>query len=923
MRKVLSMIAAVCGLAMFSVAAFAQGTVTGRLVDEASEEGLIAASVTIQGSTVGTVTDFEGNFRLAGVPAGEQTIVLSYVGFATVEQTVTVKDGETTDLGQIAMGSSSIGLSEVNVIASIAVDRKTPIAVSTVTGAEIANTVGNQEFPELLRRTPSIYVTKQGGGVGDARINIRGFDQSNTAVMINGIPVNDMENGWVYWSNWAGLTDVASTVQVQRGLGASKLAIPSVGGSINIITNPAERKQGGMATVGYGNDNYFKASLSYSTGLMDNGLAWTVLLGTTRGDGYVDGTEFETYNYFSSLSYTKGSHTIVATALGAPQVHHQRLQSRFDGITLSTFQQKGIKYNELWGTYKGEEFSWRKNFYHKPKMFLNHYWNINATTNLKTSAYISFGRGGGTGPRGRINGVDGNRYFDSQVINDAGRVEWEAIEDYHQGQNIRPETWGQKGTDADFNNLYTTTSSGNGFIRRASMNYHDWYGILSTLTVDLSDELVLTAGIDARYYIGEHFRRVENLLGLDAYLSRGDDNNPTNYITEASPADFGNFHDNSYKDDNNPNVINYWNDGVVSWAGLFGQLEYSTEKLSVFGTLTGNLQGFKRIDYFNYAEDDTPSNDANDDGEYRETDWQNFFGGVVKAGANYRIDDRQNVFVNAGVMSRPPLFDVVFLDFRNNINEEAANQTTASFEAGYGYRDGAFSLNANVYLTRWLRQFDGSYQYEYTDGTIVDALAVFEVVQLHQGLELEATYTPIQDITIRAMASIGDWTFADDFTSISNTDTDNNTSLEAVTVNAGGQKIGNAAQTTTFLSVDYRPIKGLSISARYSYFDNLYNRFDVGNVINGDAILTNEGYVPVELPSYGLVDLSAFYNFSLNGVNATLGANINNLLNTEYVAEMYTNVSDDPSTPENEFYTQNEGFFGFGRTWNAFLRVNF
>ncbi len=46
--------------------------------------------------------------------------------------------------------------------------------------------------------------------------------------MINGVPVNDMEAGTVYWSNWAGLSDVTRTMQVQRGLGASKIAIPSL-----------------------------------------------------------------------------------------------------------------------------------------------------------------------------------------------------------------------------------------------------------------------------------------------------------------------------------------------------------------------------------------------------------------------------------------------------------------------------------------------------------------------------------------------------------------------------------------------------------------------------------------------------------------------------------------------------------------------
>ena len=137
-------------------------------------------------------------------------------------------------------------LDEVTVtsgVIDIAKVRETPIAVSTISPAEITLKVGNLEFPEIMNRTPGVYTSKQGGGYGDSRMNLRGFDQRNTSFLINGQPVNDMENGWVYWSNWQGLTDVASGIQIQRGLGASRLAVPSVGGTISIFTKAAELKR--------------------------------------------------------------------------------------------------------------------------------------------------------------------------------------------------------------------------------------------------------------------------------------------------------------------------------------------------------------------------------------------------------------------------------------------------------------------------------------------------------------------------------------------------------------------------------------------------------------------------------------------------------------------------------------------------------
>ena len=209
-------------------------------------------------------------------------------------------------------------------VADIAKDRKTPVAVSTIKEAQIVEKLGNQEFPEVLNTTPSVYATKSGGGFGDSKINIRGFAQENVAVMINGVPVNDMENGAVYWSNWAGLSDVTSAMQVQRGLGSSKLAIASVGGTINVVTRAADKKQGGIVSIGVANDDYLKTLFAYNSGKMSTGWSSSFLMSRTAGSMYADGTEFEGYNYYWALGYQKGKHDFQFTITGAPQWHNQR-----------------------------------------------------------------------------------------------------------------------------------------------------------------------------------------------------------------------------------------------------------------------------------------------------------------------------------------------------------------------------------------------------------------------------------------------------------------------------------------------------------------------------------------------------------------------------------------------------------------------
>ena len=243
MRKHLIQFLLVAVLSVFSAAAFAQTTVRGQLVDSETGEPLVGAAVMVEGTTQGSVTDIDGYFKQS--VASNATLLFKYVGYKDQKKKITQK-GASVDLGAIPMEPDAVMLKDVVITSSVAVARKTPVAVSTITPVFIEEKLGTQEFPEVLKSTPGVYVTKDGGGYGDAQTRVRGFDSENVAMMINGVPMNGMENQKVYWSNWAGLADVTSSMQVQRGLGASKVSSPAVGGSINVITKSTDAKKGGF-----------------------------------------------------------------------------------------------------------------------------------------------------------------------------------------------------------------------------------------------------------------------------------------------------------------------------------------------------------------------------------------------------------------------------------------------------------------------------------------------------------------------------------------------------------------------------------------------------------------------------------------------------------------------------------------------------
>lgn len=211
---------------------FGQGKITGTITDNELKTGIPGANVAVKGTSIATVTDIDGKFSLDAATVTGQ-IVISYIGFETKTISFTVTNGQTTNLDSIILVADADQLDEVVVVGKgiidLAKDRKTPIAVSTIKSEEIRDKVGTSDITQSMVNTPSVYVSGQAGGFGDSRISVRGFQQDNTAFLLNGQPINGMEDGKMYWSNWSGMADIANAIQIQRGLGSSKLAISSVG----------------------------------------------------------------------------------------------------------------------------------------------------------------------------------------------------------------------------------------------------------------------------------------------------------------------------------------------------------------------------------------------------------------------------------------------------------------------------------------------------------------------------------------------------------------------------------------------------------------------------------------------------------------------------------------------------------------------
>tara|TARA_B100000676_G_scaffold32323_1_gene30534 strand:- start:4595 stop:7078 length:2484 start_codon:yes stop_codon:yes gene_type:complete len=782
-------------------------------------------------------------------------------------------------------------------VIDLAEDRKTPVAVSTITGEEIQKKIGTQDITMTLANTPSIYVAGQSGAFGDTRIAVRGFGQDNTAFMLNGQPINGMEDGKMYWSNWSGMNDIANVVQIQRGLGASKLAISSVGGTVNFVMRSTSKQQGGFAYAGFANDNYLKTTFSYDTGENDNGWSTSFLLTHWQGDGYAEGTFGQGQTYFFSLGYKMNDkHNFNFLMTGAPQWHDQNFTK-----SIATYLERGRKYNNNYGYYGDRYLTERRNFYHKPVFNLNWDYKIDDKSSLSTVLYASTGNGGGTGGRGQ------------RIRTDEGYIDYDAIYAY---------------------NMSTSGAGGNyaaegGYVTRASMNMHNWLGAVSNYETQLSDNLTFNVGVDLRTYYGEHFRIVENFHGLTSWQEnirlRDQNNNHQTYgtygtykyvvATESMGANPWEATFNNFDEDQK---IAYSNDERISYGGLFTQLEYVNDDFSAFFQGSVSQTMYQRWDHYQYADqsliDGTSSQwtgEALPDGitDGVKSEKADNFGYNAKAGVGFGLGENGQAYVNAGYYSRAPYFDNIYLNYTNQINPNTSNETIIGLEAGYVYEVPNFSARVDLYRTSWADRVTSSF---YVDNDVVFYNISEGVTQLHQGVELSFSAKPQEDVpyTLKGFLSVGDWVYEGD--AITRLQDEDQNVISTETVDVDGGKVGDAAQFSAGLGLDVDLAERFSFDSDIRFYDDLY--------ANVGAVKEN-----LELPSYHVVDMGLSYKMFVNDGTLDVRLNVNNVFDNVYISELRSAIAAGEGTGVlyDGIDTANQGYFGLGRTWNVGLRYNF
>ena len=906
-------------LFMVTTGLFAQ-SIMGTVYD-ANSRPLEGANVVLVGTDLGDIANDSGAYAMISVPAGSYELTASFIGYSPITKTIVV--GEEDVMTHFILEVGGLALSDVEVLASRASD-KTPVAFTNVTKEEFETRLGSQDIPMILNTTPSVYATQQGGGAGDARINIRGFNQRNIAVMINGVPQNDMENGWVYWSNWDGVGDTAASIQVQRGLSAVNLATPSIGGTMNIITDPTSFEKGGKFKQEAGEGGFIKTTFNYNTGLILNDkLALSGTIVRKTGDGIIDGTWTDAWAYYLGASYAvSDKQRFEMYAIGAPQRHGQNLYKQniatysqelagdIDGYDTDAFAEgnkfeteagrffnqnvapidpsyTGKQYWYMYGAnttnrYSSNFLNERENFFHKPLVNINHFLELNDKMRMSSVFYWSGGSGGGTGTYGsvsRMPAVAGERWYASS-----------------------PWTWdwnaeiAQNSDNIDEN--FSTAENRSTGILRNSINRQDTYGLISKLNYVVNPELELQFGLDWRTAGIEHAREVRDLLGGDYYVDYADDN-----FEEGKVVKLG-------------DIIAYHNETTVDWIGGFAQFNYTTDKLNLYG-----MGGLSSI-------------------EYSYQDWFTVEQELVKAdpiqtyqlkgGVMYDVNPDMNVFFNTGLVEKAPILDNV-IDYSGNVATDPDNEKFLHNEFGVNYRLGKLGVNASAYMTDWQdRNLTKSVSTGQGSSGDTDIIFLRGVNQKHSGVEIETNYMVNDMLDLLFVASFGNWKFDGD---AEGTYQENEYNSEGQVTGfttteyayaLDGLYVGDMPQTAYVLGVTLKPVKGLMVQAIHKTYDKNYSDWSPGarefDGTNDDA----DRAQVYEAPGYSKLDLHMSYKLpQVKGLDMTLNGHIFNVLDEVFVQDAVDNSQYNGYGSKQHLPHNAEVFLGTPRYANIGLTINF
>lgn len=860
----------------------AQGDLTGFVVDDEFNEPLVKAVVTIPGTRISVLTDQQGKFSM-NMKAGDHLLEINYPGYFAKKYNMSVSDGIFTPMFIIKLKANAVGRTMQRRITSFENRRQFPQRIEDFSTWEITEQNGHQEFNESLKPIPSVTFLSNESGFADSEIGFRGNDATKTSYTFNGILLNNPETGRVAPTLLSGLTDWAGQIQVVSGQAANLQSQSGSGGLVNVLSFVPHEKSGADILAVYGSEGFLKTSTTIHSGHSKKGLASSIQLSRTSGNGLTQNTAFEQYGFFVDIHKEfNHMHTLVLNLNGILQQ-----SDRNTSDSIGAYIPYGTKYNKQWGNLNEKPLSWSTNYGRSPLISLTHFWQPRIKTHITTQIHAQFNRSAQLFPSGSFN----SQSLDVLPRDSAGLVLFNKITDWNKGLGV-----------AEMGAIRTPDSNGkfinsenSGITTLAAIDSENKFGLRSVMTHNFSKELDLSGSFDLEDYHASHFGSVHDVLGADGYTSFSDINRPSGYMA-------GNlFQSKFFPSYNSGDKTSYFYESGIQSGGISLRVNYQLSKLFWYFEGSASIQNIRRTDHFNYLATDPD----------RKTEMLLLPGGHAQSGVSVHFRKYHSIHLRASYGSYQPLFTVLFPSGNNGRNKLATNEQVFDAEFGYTIFSRKLKIEALAYRSMisnrsMVRKFNLNPGDSYG---LVNGLA-----ELHQGVELKTAYKITRNIQLKVNGSYGDWKYTKDasaqlFDAKNQSSGTNDLWIKDV-------KIANAPQFTLFAEAEWRWAHNFYVRLNYYRADQLYAPFSLYDFKN---LAVRNDFKQWQLPAFELLGASGNYLLKIGKsqtLNLIFGAQ--NLLDTEYIEQSATNLME-----ENPHFTSNQVYFGTGRTWFAGIKYQF
>ncbi|MFT6055144.1 MAG: iron complex outermembrane receptor protein, partial [Roseivirga sp.] len=528
MQKLVMMLA----MWLTTTGVFAQYTLKGKVIDDATGESITGANVFIASLNQGDGTNDEGEFQLQKISEGTYLIEVSMVGYTTFRKRVEVKDDLVIDF---RLKSDLIRLEEIIVMGTRA-NENTPTTFTELSKDDIADQNLGQDLPFLLNWTPSVVVTSDAGaGIGYTGLRIRGSDASRINVTINGIPVNDSESQGVFWVNMPDLATSTDNIQVQRGVGTSTNGAGAFGGSINILTSGLSQEPEASINTTFGSFNTQKFNAVYKTGLLNDRFAFEGRLSQISSDGFIDRASSDLNSYYLSAGYYgkksilkfitfAGKERTYQSWYGTPEAKLRNDEAGIEAVIANNgfTPEQADNLRNAGRTYNFYQYENQVDDYGQDNYQLHYSQDLATSWSLNSSLHYTKGAG-----------------FFEEFKND------QDFEDY-----ALPNV-----------NVGGTTISSTDLIRRRWLD-NDFYGITYGLNYD-SEKVQFNVGGAYNEYIGDHFGEI-----IWAQFASTADFGERFYESESKKSDFNMFSKLNYQLNDRLNLYGDLQFRSVAYSGL-------------------------------------------------------------------------------------------------------------------------------------------------------------------------------------------------------------------------------------------------------------------------------------------------------------------------------------------------------------------